>query len=268
MRVVRSFIERKSTTTDLALVALVAVILLAGGPYVYPPLTEATVYCFKLPFHSLRSGMSDLYRARERNHELQEALMQAMVKVNLLQGQKEENQRLRQQLGFDSPVNYRLIPLEALSLEYRGVPVAIQVNKGHAQGVKVGQPVINQHGLVGRIDEVSARYARVQLLTDPGCRVAGRVSQSREQGIIRYLPSEGLILDNLPIDGQVKNGDLVISSGLGGVFPEGLPVAVVQSVRRDETKIFADVAVKATVNFNAIDEIYALVVQEPIEDSR
>ncbi|MBN4076126.1 rod shape-determining protein MreC [Gemmatimonas aurantiaca] len=253
-----SHFEKNRTATNLTIVSLVAVLFVALPQYVYAPLSEATVYVFKRPFVLTRLAFEDLYQVRLRKQELQEALMQALVRINSLKQQSEENIRLRAQLGYEPPEGMRLIPLEAIAVQYRGLPVGIEVNKGSAQGLSPGLPVMNSKGLVGRIETVSARHALVQLLTDPGCRVAGRVSESREQGIIRYLPGHGLILDNVPLDGQLKQGDLVISSGLGGVFPEGLPVGVVKSVVRTDDLLFASVSLQSTVNFNAIDELYAL----------
>lgn len=253
-----SHFEKNRTATNLALVSLVAVLFVAAPQHTYAPLSEGIVYVLKRPFLLARLALEDIYQVRTRNQEMQEALMQALVRINTLEQQREENVRLRAQLGYEPPDEMRLIPLEAIAVRYRGLPVGIEVNKGSAQGLTPGLPVINSKGLVGRVEEVSARQATVQLLTDPGCRVAGRVSESREQGIVRFLPRRGLILDNVPLDGQVKQGDLVVSSGLGGVFPEGLPVGVVKSVTRNEDQLFAEIPIQSTVNFNAIDELYAL----------
>ncbi|HSG98739.1 MAG TPA: rod shape-determining protein MreC [candidate division Zixibacteria bacterium] len=258
MKHVWSQFQKNSSATNLALVALVAVLFMALPEWVYNPLNEAAVTVFRTPFVTLRDEIDGLVSVREDNRQLREALMQVTVERNRLLQQRDENIRLREQLGYEPPEQRRLIPLEPVSVRYRGTPVAIEVNKGEAQGVQVGQSVISGRGLVGRVDQVTARTALVQLLTDPECRVAGRVSSSREQGIVRFYPSRGLALANVPIDGQVKQGDLVISSGLGGSFPEGLPVGVVKSVMRNEREIFADVILQPVVNFNAIDELYAL----------
>lgn len=253
-------LERNRTAANLALVSLVAVLFVAFQKNVYAPISETAVTIFQRPFLELKLTLTDIYRVRERNHDLRQALMRAMVKVNELETQKEENERLRAQLGYDPPPSYRLIPLEPVSVRYRGMPISIQVNKGEAHGLKSGLPVINSAGLVGRIDEVTARYSTVQLLTDPGCRVAGRVAASREQGIARFIPGQGLILDNTPIDAQIHEGDMVVSSGLGGVFPEGLPVGVVTHIERNDQAMFAKVQLEPTVRFNAVDELYALAL--------
>ncbi len=259
MKFYRTLFERKAPVTHLLLVALTAAVMLGGKAFIYNPLSEAANFVFKKPFFDLKLALSDIYKVRQRNSELEEALLQAMVEINELKNQKAENQRLRAQLGYSPTGDFRLIPMEAYSVTYRGVPVAIQVNKGSAQGLSLGQPVISGRGLVGRVDELSARFATIQLLSDPGCRVAARDAESREQGIVRFTPSSGLILDNVPIDGQIKTGDLIVSSGLGGSFPEGLPVGIVEAVSRDDNAIFAAVSLKPAVNLNAIDELYALV---------
>lgn len=248
-------------------VSLVAVLFMIF-PDLYKSLSEASNSIFQDPFVELKLSLSDIYRVREKNHRLEEALMQALVQVNALKQHKEENERLRAQLGYEPPPDRRLIPLEALSIEYNGVPIAINVNKGIVHGLAINQPILNRLGLIGRVEEVSLRYARIQLLTDPGCRVAGRIAESRERGIVRYAPGRGLILDNFPVDGQLKRGDLVISSGEGELFPEGLPVGVVESVKRDETELFAEIGLKPAVNFNAIDELYALVPDASDGDQR
>ncbi len=258
MRFFSTLLDRNVTVTNLILIGLVAVTLMAARQYAYDPLSDLTVRVFKEPIVGLRESLRDISDVRAKNRQLLEALMQATLKINELKSQKEENDRLRAQLGFPPPTGFRLIPIEPVAVSYRGLPVAIQVNKGTAMGLAVGQPVVSRQGLVGRISEVSVNNAAVQLLSDPRCRVSGRVEESRELGIVRYRPSVGLILDNVPLDGQVKAGDLIISSGLGGVFPEGLAVGVVERVQRDKSKLFAEVTLRPTVTFTAIDELFAL----------
>ncbi|HPC10705.1 MAG TPA: rod shape-determining protein MreC, partial [candidate division Zixibacteria bacterium] len=130
--------------------------------------------------------------------------------------------------------------------------------RGSADFVRVDQPVINQYGLIGRVRSTTPRFATVQLLTDPANRVAGRIERSREMGIVRYLPGRGMILDNFPIFGDIAVGDTVVSSGLGGIYPEGLVVGVVTDVHRGEHAAFADVAIDPAVNFQSIEELFLL----------
>ena len=258
MRIPFSFLEKNTTAANLAAVGLVAVAVVATGGPIFPYITQGINTVFKSPFVRLRETVTDLYAVREENVRLQEILAQASVSLSELKSQKAENERLRVQLSYPPPEGHRLIPIEPVSVTYHGVPVAIEVNKGVEADLAVGQPVISNRGLVGRISAVTQFASTVQLLTDPRCRVSGRVEESRELGILRYRPSLGLLLDNVALDGQVKSGDLIVTSGLGGVFPEGLRVGVVERVARGKERMFAEVIVRPTVNFNAIDEIFAV----------
>jgi rod shape-determining protein MreC len=101
--------------------------------------------------------------------------------------------------------------------------------------------------------------ATVQLLTDPGNAVSGRVAESRQIGVVKFSPERGMMFDNLPGDAEIEKGDLIISSGLGGIYPAGLAVAVVDSVYPNVGDILKAVRLKPTVDFAEIDELYVLV---------
>jgi len=98
----------------------------------------------------------------------------------------------------------------------------------------------------------------VYLLTEPRCRVAARVKRSREQGILRYELGRGMYLDNCPRQGDVVIGDTVLTSGLGGIFPEGLVIGTVKRVDTPEKEFFYNIAVEPAINFNGLDELYVL----------
>ena len=119
-------------------------------------------------------------------------------------------------------------------------------------------------GLVGRIKKVTPNYSVVQLLTDPTHRVAARVinSKEREMGIVRYLPSEGLVLDNLPNQCVASVGDIVLSSGLGMVFPENLKVGTIKEIERPENKPFARAMLQPSVNFHSIEELFVIMPED------
>ena len=88
-----------------------------------------------------------------------------------------------------------------------------------------------------------------------------RIAQSREMGIIRFTISDGMILDNFPVQGTVNVNDTVLSSGLGRVYPPGLRVGVVSSVVRPELEPFCEITVTPFVNFHSLDELFVLRVE-------
>ncbi len=214
-----------------------------------------TVY---LPFYKVKTALSDLLNVRAENERLRQALVDASTKVSILEEAGRENIRLRSILGFEPPTGYGLLPAKVLSVSGDRLPTTAVINKGSEDGVGLNQPIINEEGLLGKVISVSSRYATVQLLTDPTNRVAVRISESREMGIAKYSPRQGLIVDNVPAQGDVKQGDLVISSGLGGIYPPGLVVGTVIAVERPKQEPFLVVRLAPAADYNSLDELFVL----------
>ena len=106
----------------------------------------------------------------------------------------------------------------------------IIVNRGNGDGVRIGNPVVNEDGLVGRVDALEPHLARVRLLTDRGSAVSATLPRSHVDGIVEGSPLEGLELRFVSFSADVKVGDEIVTSGLGGSFPEGIPVGRVRSL--------------------------------------
>ena len=221
-------------------------------------LSEGLVTVFYYPFFTVRNSITDLIRVNEDNRRYHQALVEISVRLSMAEENRRENDRLRAILGFEPPPTYMLLPAEVVSVTGDRMPVSAIINRGQNDAVYVNQPIINEDGLIGRVSAVTPHFAVVQLLTDPGNRVASRVADSRDMGIAKYVIGEGLILDNFPIQAEIKQGDTIVSSGLGGVYPSGLVVGTVASVEREEEAVFARVHLKPAVNFRRLDELFLL----------
>jgi len=221
-------------------------------------LADGLITVFYYPFHRIENSVADLIRVQEENREYHEALVEVSVRLSMLEEARLENDRLRDILGFDPPPTYTLLPAEVVSITGEIVPVSATINRGAEDSVFVNQPIINQDGLIGRVSTVMPHYATIQLLTDPANRVASRLVTSRDMGIAKYVVGEGLILDNFPVQAEVREGDRVVSSGLGGVYPAGLKVGAVRSVFREEEAVFTTVHLDPAVDFLRLDELFIL----------
>ena len=211
------------------------------------------------PFSELKSYITGLENVAEDNRRLKNSLVEVTSQLSALAEARRENERLRDFLGFDPPESFKVVPVKIISLVHNIYPIAAQINKGANDSIKVNQPVINRFGLVGKISEVMPDFATVQLLTDPSNSVSGRIAESRQFGIIRFSLQRGMYFDNLPADAEINKGELVISSGLGGIYPPGLSVAIVDSVAVKRGDILKQVGLKPTVNFYEFDELYVLI---------
>jgi len=199
-----------------------------------------------------------------------------------LVGLEDENRRLRKQnADLTEQLNrYREGSLEAMRLQKlldlrEGIPprtVAARVidrnrsslfktlliNKGTADGLRVGLAVLSDQGVVGRIIETSWHASRVLLLIDGNSNIDGLIQRSRAQGILQGAGSAGCSLKYISRAEEVLAGDVVISSGLSGVLPKGLLLGVVTGASRKEGGLFQKIDVAPAVDFEKLEEVLAL----------
>ena len=229
-----------------------------SGQIVRPFLGNLSLMIFHYPFAELKSKIDNMQAVSDINRNLKNALTEASLQIDALAEARRENIRLREFLGFDPPEEFEVVPVRIVSLGMSQYPIAAVINKGTNDSIDVNQPVVNRFGLVGKVREVMPEFSTVQLLTDPSSAVSARIAESRQLGIVRFEPMEGMILDNLPADAKISKGDLIISSGLGGVYPSGLSIANVDSVLTVKGSIRKNVWLKPKVDFFEIEELYVL----------
>ena len=168
------------------------------------------------------------------NSKLQETLMQQKSDLLLLEHLKHENDRLRGLLG--SPLRHDEHKMAAQVLLADTDPYVYQVviNKGKNNGVYVGQPVVDEKGIVGQIYQTAQSTSRAILVCDYQHAIPVQVLRNDISMVaVGNGCSNDLTLDFLPNNVDIKVGDVLVTSGLDGRFPEGYPVAVVSSVKLD-----------------------------------
>ena len=141
---------------------------------------------------------------------------------------------------------------------------SILLDKGLADGVDKGLPVIDPVGVVGIVVEATDHFSKVMLITDPNSAVDALIQKSRARGIIKGGASGYCLLNFVLRKHDVKVGDTVVSSGMDGIFPKGLPIGKVASIVKQDAGIFQDVTVTPFVDFERLEEV--LVVPLPDRD--
>jgi rod shape-determining protein MreC len=248
----------KGRSAHFLVMALAITLLLIPALGISTFLSEAALNTVYFPFFHVKNTINDLASVHEENQKLRQALVDASIRVTLLEEAGRENIRLRSILGFEPPSGYTLLPAKVMAVTGNKLPVSAIVNRGEMDGVRLNEPIINEEGLLGRVSSLTETHCTIQLLTDPTNRVAVRVAESREMGIAKFLPSQGMIVDNIPSQGDVKQGDLILSSGLGGVYPPGLVVGTVIAVERSKQEPFLIVRLAPSADFNSLDELFVL----------
>jgi rod shape-determining protein MreC len=197
--------------------------------------------------HNLRDWRS---LARE-NEELQKETLILKAKVAKMAALSAENARLRQLLNSSAHVDDSVLIAELIAVASDPLRHVVVINKGRDAGVYVGQPVIDAHGLVGQVVEVSAYFSRVLLITDSTHAVPVQVNRN---GVRAIAEGTGLIdelqLSHVASTTDIKPGDLLVTSGLGGRFPAGYPVAVVVGVGKDPGQSFIKVKARPTAHLD------------------
>lgn len=169
-----------------------------------------------------------------------------------------ENQRLRELLGSPVHKEFRKMVAELLSVDSDPFSHQVLINKGALDGVYNGQPVINDQGVIGQVLHVGSTTSRVLLITDSSHGIPVRVLRNDLRAIASGSGElDKLELRNLPRNTDVQVGDLLVTSGLGGRFPEGYPVATVTRSDYVEGKPFAQVEAKPLV---ALDRLRYLLL--------
>lgn len=166
-------------------------------------------------------------------------LKQQLIELDII---KQENNRLRALLASPLRSNIKKIVAEIISVNNDQYSHQIVINRGAKDGVYEGQPVLDEKGIVGQILHVGANASRVLLITDLTHAIPVRIKRNG----IRLIASgtgrlDRLIHNHVPHSTDIRTGDLLVTSGLGGKFPEDYPVARVISVTQDESRPFAQV---------------------------
>lgn len=206
----------------------------------------------------------DLVGVRKENKQLRESVKTLNSRMIESQEMALANERLKKLL--DLKKSLPVPSLAASVIGEDGTPwfKTIVIDRGEADGLREGMPVIAADGVIGQLVKVVAKSSRVLLITDHASGVAAIVQRSRARGVVRGKGGGTCSLEFALADEDVKVGDIVVSSGIGGLFPKGLNVGEVTMVKKGEYGIFQTVDVRPAVNLARLEEVLVLL-QPPRE---
>jgi len=173
-----------------------------------------------------------------------------------------ENRRLRRLLALRERMPLATLSGEIIGREGGGWARSLTVNRGRADGVARQMPVIVPEGLVGRVAQVRSGASIVQLLNDPTSTVGAVVQRTRTPGLVEGEPGGGVRFKFMARDGAgVAAGDLIVTSGLGTLFPKGIPVGRVTAVEDKGSALFHFAVLAPAVDASKIEEVLLLTGQ-------
>ena len=214
-------------------------------------------YLFSVPAWFF-SDVNKYVEAAEKRKFLSTQLVETTLENMVLHEAKVENMRLREALGFTSQ-NPEIKPIAAfvVSRDADLIYDNVTINIGSNDGIKNNYCVISPEGLVGHIRSVERSSSIVSLITRS--RISALVSESRTQGIVTWVRGHTFRLRFVDAVGDVRVGQKIVTSGLGGKFPKGLTLGEITSVEQNMTSpVFQEVFLESSVDLINIEEVFVI----------
>jgi rod shape-determining protein MreC len=205
-----------------------------------------------------------LVDARRENLSLKARVNRLKIENSMYQELLLTDQRLQDLLRFQEDTEAPLLPAMVTGWDSSGLFRSIIINKGKRDGVEINMAAMNSQGVVGRVISVAPRYAQVLLVIDQNCAIDGLVQGSRGRGTLKGGGSGECYFDYVIKTCDIKRGDIIITSGLGGLFPKGLHLGTVKEIKDSPYKLFKDVKVAPAVDFNKLEEVLLIMKQNMV----
>jgi len=176
-----------------------------------------------------------------------------------------ETQRLQGLLAMREAWRAEFVAARVVGKDATNWFKTILIDRGSRAGMRRNLPVVAPDGLVGRIVDVTPSTAKVQLITDPVSAAGALMQRTRVTGIVTGNLGAGLRVRYLPLLADVVVGDEVVTSGMGGIFPKGIPVGRVTAVERASGALFQEAVLQPKVDLGRLEEVVVLMNSEQRE---
>ncbi len=218
-------------------------------------------------FTGTGGSISNYFRAGSQNAELRRELADTRRQLVAIQAMRFENQRLRQLLGVAQEVSDEVTVARIVGSSFGSVRRTATLSAGSASGVAVGQPVRAPDGIIGRVLETGRWASRVLLITDGASTVPVRLVRDGTAALAVGRGDGTMELRTLEVGANpFRPGDILVTSGIGGIFPPNIPAARVVAVQGD-TAIARPIADPARADFAVVQRIYQPAVEAPLNQA-
>jgi rod shape-determining protein MreC len=235
-----------------------------------------TMIAFVAPFQELATRVVRTFQdgwrryfflvsVSEENQRLLQELGESRQKIIQQREQELENQRLRDLLEFKRSLPSPAVPAEIIGKDPSAWFKTVIIDKGRADGLRRGLPVVSALGVVGQIIDVSEHQSRLMLIIDRNSGADALVQRTRARGIVKGTSRDECYLDYVLHADDVRAGDLVVTSGYDGVYPKGLLIGTVTDVDFKGGDFFKEVQITPAVDFDKLEEVLVIVGAPPGE---
>lgn len=215
----------------------------AGASTVAKPLTLAGNLLFK-PLSSVSTIAHNLGASQTTLTELENQNAQLSSQLAALEEYKLENTRLNKLLDIKNAYNLKSTAARVIGSQLDAWERIIVIDKGSNSGIGLNMAVMDAFGLMGQVIEVGPTSAKVRLINDEHSGVSAIIQSTRVPGVVVGNVDGSLTLNYIPTTEQVNEGDMVVTSGMGGIFPKGIVIGRVKSVQKDSAALYANITVE------------------------
>ena len=254
---------------------LIGIVALALGGYIeilsqwaLTPIIAAQTWVSKQykGFEDFITAPRDVTVIRQQNAKLQAENANLQAQIVELQQQLNEYRILAALLDFArAHPEHQYLGATVIGRDISPFLHYVIINRGSDDGLRRGMPVVTQNGLAGRVTQVTAKSARVKLITDPSIKVNVRVQPSRSEAVLTGSLTGDISLEQIPQDAKVNPGDLILTSGLGGNYPPNIIVGQITGVRSQEYALFQSASVQPVTDFSQLEIVLVIINFNPIE---
>ena len=206
--------------------------------------------------HHTTNMYLNLIHTNKRNRRLVIENKKLKSRLTLMNELQAENERLKSILSFKKENPLQLITSKVIGRDPISKYQLITINQGYFHKIKKNMVVINEKGVIGYIFRALAHFSQVILITDPHSAIPALIQRSRVHGIIEGADRNTCKLKYLKREDDVKEGDIVVTSGLSLLFPGGIPIGTVTSVKKQEYGLTQEVVVKPFINAAQLEEVF------------
>ena len=276
MRVRGTFLWRNRVVLTTGLLLLLALHLLSIGVRPEARANKPSLMLMETvkPLLVVESQMSDdasdflhnyfdLVGVREENLRLKQRLAQLEGQQRRMAELEAENHHLADLLELRDALGITAIAASVIGNDATGLSQTLMLSEGDRQGLRRDMAVISINGVVGKLIAVSHDAARVLLISDHNSALDAFDQRSRARGIIAGVVEDGLTMKYVERSEDIKPGDMIVTSGMDGIFPRGLLVGTVARVSREGPGLFLNIEVQAAVNFRELEQVMILTTRPP-----
>jgi rod shape-determining protein MreC len=236
-------------------------------------LIKKAVFLASAPFFNVSAGISrgtryfwhnyiSLRSARQENEQLKAAVQQLSLRENSLIQAHDENARLRRLLELEPNLPVKGIAAQVVGRAPSYLSNLLYVDRGSSNGIRVDSPVLSGDGVIGRVILTAPYNSQVQLITNPDASIGAMVERTRSPGVLKGSGNSALSLNYISNAEQIEVGDRVITSGLDGIYPKGLPIGRVIDSYKGKS-VFRVVQVAPQADLLRIEEV--LILPGPVK---